>query len=143
MPEYEAERQRDHHRQPHRHPAQLQVLPDQRQVVAAADRRSALVLARGEDEADRVAEIAQGGEGLYHRAAARVQGVRTFWMPSTMRSSTTASSTHSPPATTTLERNWVSAKTAPPSPPAPPRNTGAVSPPVLVPAIRSPAMISG
>src|SRR3954447_17887021 len=102
--EDQPERERDHQRQGHRDAADLQVLPDQRQVVAAADRRSALVLARGEDEADRVAEIAQGGEGLYHRAAARVQGVRTFWMPSTMRSSTTASSTHSPPATTTLER---------------------------------------
>src|SRR3954449_5527997 len=99
MPEYEPERQRDHHRQPHRHPAQLQVLPDQRQVVRAAHRCAALVLARGEDEADRVAELAEVGK---RHVAALVHGVSTTCKASTSRSSTTASSTHSPPATTTL-----------------------------------------
>ena len=56
---------------------ELQVLPQQRQVVAAADGRPALVLARREDEADRVAELAQGGEGERHRAAL-VHGVSTL-----------------------------------------------------------------
>ena len=65
----------------------------------AAAHRFALL----EDELDRVAEVAEQRDRGAHEAAARCQGVVRRWTARMITSSTAASSTHRPPATTTFD----------------------------------------
>ena len=80
------------------------VLAKPQQLVRAAHLDAAAHrLALLEDELDRVAEVPEQGDGGDHEAAARCQGVVRRCTPRMITSRIAASSTHRPPATTTLD----------------------------------------
>ena len=131
-------------RERHRDAAQLQVLPEQRQVVRC--RRPAPP--RWFSRALKMKSIAspnspRAAKVVRHARRPRPRGQRL--LDGEHEQVEHDREQHAQPAGD--DARWsgtaMSAKIASPSPPAPARNTSAVSPTVVVTAIRSPAMISG